>query len=160
MNYSREFKIGVVAGKLEDLYEKEDMEMNEILDYINEIKHNDITFSQDELFGILSYGIGPCEIMWYMGREPVIVRYADYEAADDYDDDGNEEISVICRDSLGDKWICDSVMIKNLHEEEEFGEDTIITNIKCNKCNNVLPPHSIKEHVDKECNIHKCPHTL
>lgn len=122
MNFSRDFKIGVVAGRLSEQYDIENKELFQILDYIDEIKPNDITFSLDELLGILSYGIGPCEIMWYMGREPVIVRYADYEAADDYDDDGNEEIYVICRDSLGNNWIINTCRVKDLHENEEGTE--------------------------------------
>lgn len=37
-------------------------------------------------------------------------------------------------------------------------ETTIVENIICKKCDNTLPPHTIKEHMDISNSIHNCPH--
>ena len=42
--------------------------------------------------------------------------------------------------------------MKKDEEEDEF------SNIKCNECNNILPPHSSTVHLDINNPIHKCPH--
>ena len=42
--------------------------------------------------------------------------------------------------------------------QEEINENTIVENIKCNKCDNILPPHTIEEHLDNTNSIHICPH--
>ena len=34
----------------------------------------------------------------------------------------------------------------------------IVTHISCNLCNNVLPPHTVAQHLDKLDPIHTCPH--
>lgn len=36
--------------------------------------------------------------------------------------------------------------------------EAIVTEIKCNKCKNVLPPHTVKQHLNENDIIHKCPH--
>jgi len=45
-------------------------------------------------------------------------------------------------------------------EEETDDDDTIVSNIECKKCNNVLPPHTIAEHLTKDHPIHTCPHQV
>jgi len=42
----------------------------------------------------------------------------------------------------------------------KMNENTIVKNIKCTKCSNTLPPHSVKVHLDETHQIHKCPHKL
>lgn len=37
---------------------------------------------------------------------------------------------------------------------------TIISGVKCNYCKNILPNHTIKQHFNIHCRIHKCPHKL
>jgi len=39
-------------------------------------------------------------------------------------------------------------------------ETTILENIVCKKCDNTLPPHTIKEHMDISNSIHNCPHKM
>ena len=56
----------------------------------------------------------------------------------------------------GNEDMMDFIQGKLKEEEEE--ETTIVENIKCNKCRYVLPPHTIKEHLDTSNPIHKCPH--
>ncbi len=34
----------------------------------------------------------------------------------------------------------------------------VVLNIKCNECGNILPPHTVEEHLDVNNPIHKCPH--
>lgn len=43
-------------------------------------------------------------------------------------------------------------------EPEYIDDNTIVTNIKCNRCNNILPAHTVKEHLNINNPIHKCPH--
>ena len=43
-------------------------------------------------------------------------------------------------------------------KQRERDENIIVSNIKCNKCNNILPPHSVAVHLDINNPIHKCPH--
>lgn len=43
-------------------------------------------------------------------------------------------------------------------DEEE--DDAIVTGVKCKKCTNVLPPHTIAEHMTKTHPIHTCPHQV
>lgn len=41
-----------------------------------------------------------------------------------------------------------------------INETTIVENINCKKCDNTLPPHTIKEHMDISNSIHNCPHKM
>ena len=43
-------------------------------------------------------------------------------------------------------------------EEEVVTPDTIIMGVVCKKCNNVLPPHTAREHLDVTSKILECPH--
>jgi hypothetical protein len=43
-------------------------------------------------------------------------------------------------------------------ESEIIDNQAIVSNIKCNKCKNVLPPHTVKQHLNENDLIHKCPH--
>ena len=38
--------------------------------------------------------------------------------------------------------------------------NAIVSNIKCNSCGNILPPHTMRQHVDKTHQIHNCPHVM
>lgn len=42
--------------------------------------------------------------------------------------------------------------------KKEMDNNSIVMNIKCNLCGNILPPHTVEEHLDKNNFIHKCPH--
>ena len=37
--------------------------------------------------------------------------------------------------------------------------DMMVTKAKCNECGEILPPHTVRRHIDKDDIIHKCPHT-
>ncbi len=37
---------------------------------------------------------------------------------------------------------------------------TILSGVECKLCGNILPDHTIKQHRDLKCSIHKCPHVL
>jgi len=37
---------------------------------------------------------------------------------------------------------------------------TVISGIRCNRCGEELPPHTVREHLDKDNAIHVCPHNL
>lgn len=116
---SRDYKLGFIAGKLDTWREDVNGELCDMLEYIYYILPNNIQLSQEEIMLLCGYGIGEHgTIMWYMGREPVITLAEEYAYREEQGDDENE-IWVICRDSLGDKWISERVMIKNLHELEE-----------------------------------------
>ena len=43
-------------------------------------------------------------------------------------------------------------------EEEVVTPDTIIMGVVCKKCDNVLPPHTAREHLDVTSKILECPH--
>lgn len=38
--------------------------------------------------------------------------------------------------------------------------DTIVEGIKCKKCGETLPPHTVKIHLDLSDPIHECPHVV
>lgn len=125
MNYnSRDFLLGFIAGKLDIWREEVNGKLNEMLEYIYNILPHNIKLSQEEIIGLCGYSMGEeGKIMWYMGREPVIIIYSDYEDAIDYDGElADIEIYVICKDSIGDNWICESCRVINLHEQEEGAE--------------------------------------
>ena len=55
---------------------------------------------------------------------------------------------------------CHNFILK-LKEQEELkdkAEREIIIGIICNKCNEELPPHTVRDHLDKNHPIHICPH--
>ena len=37
---------------------------------------------------------------------------------------------------------------------------TILSGVVCNVCGITLPDHTIKQHLNIKCSIHKCPHVL
>lgn len=45
-------------------------------------------------------------------------------------------------------------------QETYITDETIVENIVCRSCNNTLPPHTVKEHLDVNNPIHKCPHKI
>ena len=51
-----------------------------------------------------------------------------------------------------------STKLKDLGWGHTINETTIVENINCKKCDNTLPPHTIKEHMDISNSIHNCPH--
>ena len=51
-----------------------------------------------------------------------------------------------------------STKLKDLGWGYMINETTIVENINCKKCDNTLPPHTIKEHMDISNSIHNCPH--
>ena len=53
--------------------------------------------------------------------------------------------------------------IKRLDEELEKlkkRREELLRGIICNECGNELPCHTVTEHLDVDCNIHKCPHKI
>ena len=46
----------------------------------------------------------------------------------------------------------------NTTTTQQINDMTIVCNIKCKICKNVLPPHTVKEHLDVSDPIHECPH--
>lgn len=44
--------------------------------------------------------------------------------------------------------------------DDDEEDDTIVTGVECKKCTNVLPPHTIAEHMTKTHPIHTCPHQV
>ena len=42
--------------------------------------------------------------------------------------------------------------------KKTISKDTIITNINCKICNNILPPHTVNNHLNITHPIHICPH--
>lgn len=45
-------------------------------------------------------------------------------------------------------------------ENDDEDKHLILVDVKCNKCNNVLPPHSMATHLNVLSPIHQCPHKL
>jgi hypothetical protein len=43
-------------------------------------------------------------------------------------------------------------------EKEDFDPDGYVSGIICTKCNEELPTHKVKDHLDKNHPIHICPH--
>lgn len=39
-------------------------------------------------------------------------------------------------------------------------DTTVISGIVCRECGNELPPHTGREHLEKDHPIHVCPHNL
>lgn len=50
-------------------------------------------------------------------------------------------------------------MIKDDHEQQ-IEDDGTVTGIVCNKCGNELPEHTVKNHLDINHPVNKCPHKL
>ena len=46
------------------------------------------------------------------------------------------------------------------YNQEGIDEEGTVSGIVCNKCGNELPEHTVKDHLDKNHPIHKCPHQL
>lgn len=62
-----------------------------------------------------------------------------------------------------------AVHIDELWDEEGYGvydcdegvcDDMVVTGIRCRKCDTVLPPHTMSEHLDVTNKIHECPHVV
>ena len=54
---------------------------------------------------------------------------------------------------LSDAFLTSILMVMS----EEGESHTTVCNIKCNKCKNVLPPHTEEQHLNVDDPIHKCP---
>lgn len=65
--------------------------------------------------------------------------------------DKSYEYSTELCPQLGDGYYCYECI-----EEEE--EEILLKGIKCNLCKNELPPHTKKQHLNREDPIHNCPH--
>ena len=46
------------------------------------------------------------------------------------------------------------------YNQEGIDEEGTVSGIVCNKCGNELPEHTVKDHLDKNHPVHKCPHQL
>ena len=47
------------------------------------------------------------------------------------------------------------ILVENQKLKEELYGHDIVSNIKCNRCGNILPPHRVSEHLDKNHPIHE-----
>lgn len=52
----------------------------------------------------------------------------------------------------------DYIHVSDDEEEDVVTDDTIVTGIVCKSCDNVLPPHTVGEHLDVTSKILECPH--
>ena len=46
------------------------------------------------------------------------------------------------------------------YNQEGIDEEGTVSGIVCNKCGNELPEHTVKDHLDLNHPVHKCPHKL
>ena len=54
----------------------------------------------------------------------------------------------------------DYIHVSDDEEEDVVTDDTIVTGIVCKSCENVLPPHTVGEHLDVTSKVLECPHAV
>ena len=45
-------------------------------------------------------------------------------------------------------------------KQNYVSDNTILKNVICRLCGNVLPPHTVKQHLQSSNPLHSCPHNL
>jgi hypothetical protein len=82
-------------------------------------------------------------------------------------------LSIVCNEKQGElvkrlieenEMLKEQVIISEMKEEYyrkafcSVVEEDTVTHVICKLCNNVLPPHTVEQHLDIHDPIHTCPH--